>query len=81
MKDLLHRIDDEYKKPKLGPGNPDIDAVHPENNAMVAYGLIKREQKRKVKTNSGRQRLNLHGALNAETLEVTVIESEIVNTG
>jgi len=106
MRDLLHRIGYEYKKPKLVPGNPNIDdqevfieqyndfmlkkpadtevlfidAVHPEHNAMAAYGWIKRGQKRKIKTNSGRQRLNLHGALNAETLEVTIIESETVNT-
>jgi len=105
MRDLLHRIGYEYKKPKLVPGNPDIeaqeifaeqydafmrdkaddvavlfvDAVHPEHNAMAAYGWIKRGQKRELKTNSGRQRLNLHGAINAETMEVTVIESGTVN--
>ena len=46
---------------------------------MAAYGWIRRGQKRKLQTNSGRQRLNLHGAINAETLDVTVIESETVN--
>jgi transposase len=106
MRDLLHRLGYEYKKPKLVPGNPDIDAqeiftkqyeafmleksedievlfvdaVHPEHNTLAAYGWIKRGQKRELKTNSGRQRLNLHGALNAETYEVTVIESDMVNT-
>ena len=106
MRDLLHRLGYEYKKPKLVPGNPDIeaqelfaeqyeefmlkkpanievlfvDAVHPEHNALAAYGWVKRGQKRTVKTNSGRERLNLHGAMNAETYEVTVIESETVNT-
>ena len=76
MRDLLHRIGYEYKKPKLVPGNPDIeaqeifaeqydvfmqekaddvavlfvDAVHPEHNAMAAYGWIKRGQKRELKT-------------------------------
>ena len=105
MRDLLHRLGYEYKKPKLIPGNPDIDAqeefvqyyedfmsnkpsdaeilfvdaVHPEHNTMAAYGWIKRGQKKELKTNSGRQRLNLHGAINAETHEVTVIESETVN--
>lgn len=105
MRDLLHRLGYEYKKPKLVPGNPDIDAqeefikyfedfmhnkpsgvevlfadaVHPEHNTMAAYGWIKRGEKRELKTNSGRQRLNLHGAINAETHEVTVIESETVN--
>lgn len=105
MRDLLHRLGYEYKKPKLVPGNPDIeaqeifieqyeefmqkkpaeievlfvDAVHPEHNALAAYGWIRRGQKREVKTNSGRQRLNLHGAINAETYEVTVIESDTID--
>jgi transposase len=105
MRDLLHRLGYEYKKPKLVPGNPDresqeifveqyelfmekkpadeevlfADAVHPEHNTMAAYGWIKKGQKRKLETNSGRQRLNLHGAINIETLEMTVIESETIN--
>ena len=105
MRDLLHRIGYEYKKPKLVPGNPDKeaqvefaqyyedfmqtkaadvevlfgDAVHPEHNTLAAYGWIKRGQRRELKTNSGRQRLNLHGAINAETYHVTLIESETVN--
>jgi transposase len=105
MRDLLHRLGYEYKKPKLVPGNPDkeaqeifaqqyeefmlnkseevevlfLDAVHPEHNAMAAYGWLKRGEKREIRTNSGRERLNLHGAINAETLEVTVIESESIN--
>jgi len=35
-----------------------IDAVHPEHNTMAAYGWIKKGQKRRLKTNSDRQRLN-----------------------
>jgi len=107
MRDLLHRLDYEYKKPKLVPGNPDreaqelfaeqyeefmlnkpenievlfADAVHPQHNTMAAYGWIKRGERRELKTSSGRDRLNLHGAMNAETLEVTLIESETVNAG
>jgi transposase len=105
MRDLLHRLGYEYKKPKLVPGNPDVeaqeifveqynefmekkpdtfevlflDAVHPEHNALAAYGWIKRGEKRELKTNSGRERLNLHGAINAETYQVTIIESETVD--
>jgi len=56
-----------------------IDAVHPEHNAMAAYGWIKKGEKREIKTNSGRQRLNLHGAINAETMEITIIESQTIN--
>ncbi len=105
MRDLLHRVGYEYKKPKLVPGNPDIqaqeifatqyeefmdakdsdaevlflDAVHPEHNTLSAYGWIKRGETRELKTNSGRARLNLHGAINAETYQVTLIESETIN--
>ncbi len=56
-----------------------VDAVHPEHNTMASYGWIKKGEKRKLKTNSGRQRLNLHGAINAETMEITLIESETIN--
>lgn len=105
MRDLLHRLGYEHKKPKLVPGNPDpeaqeefatmyeqfmadksektevlfMDAVHPEHNTMAGYGWIKRGETRKLKTNSGRQRLNLHGAINAETMEMTVIETDSAN--
>ena len=56
-----------------------LDAVHPEHNAMPAYGWIRKGEKKELKTNSGRERLNLHGAINAETMQVTIIESETVN--
>ena len=46
---------------------------------MAAYGWIKRGKKKKLKTNSGRARLNLHGAINAETHDVTVIESKTID--
>jgi transposase len=55
------------------------DAVHPEHNGIAAYGWMKRGEARELKTNSGRQRLNLHGAMNAESYQVTVIESDTVN--
>jgi len=105
MRDLLHRLGYEYKKPKLVPGNPDLvaqeifaeqyeefmqnkpenvevlfaDAVHPQHNTMAAYGWIRRGEKREIPTTTGRERLNLHGAMNAETLDVTVIESKTVD--
>jgi transposase len=56
-----------------------MDAVHPSHNAMPSYGWIRRGEERELKTNSGRERLNLHGAINAETHEITVIESETVD--
>lgn len=57
-----------------------VDAVHPEHNSQPAHGWIKRGETRELKTNSGRQRLNLHGAINAETHEITIIESDTVDS-
>lgn len=102
MSDLLHRLNYVYKKPKLVPGNPDIneqdefikqylmfmdnkkddelvffmDAVHPTHNAQPAYGWMRKGEDREVKTNSGRDRLNIHGAMNAETYETMVLTTE-----
>lgn len=56
-----------------------LDAVHPEHNTMASYGWMKKGEPRKLSTNSGRQRLNLHGAINIETLEMTLIESATIN--
>ena len=41
-------------------------------NTGAAYGWMKRGQRRKLSTNFGRQRLNSHGAINIETLEMKV---------
>lgn len=106
MRAMLHRLGFVYKKPKLVPKDPDIeaqeiwvaqyekfmdekpgdvevlfaDAVHPTHNTMAAYGWIRKGSVKRLKSNSGRDRLNLHGAINAETLDVTVIDSETVNS-
>lgn len=52
------------------------DAMHPTWNSMAEYGWIKQGTTRELKSNSGRGRLNIHGAMNAETFETTVITSE-----
>jgi len=53
-----------------------LDAMHPTWNSMAAYGWIKRGTTRELKSNTGRQRFNIHGAMNAETLETTIVSSE-----
>lgn len=57
-----------------------MDGVHPQHNTMAAFGWIKKGEERKLQTNSGRQRINLHGAINIETLDVEVVEGEKVNS-
>jgi transposase len=54
-----------------------VDAVHPTWNTMATYGWIRKGSVRELKSNSGRGRLNIHGAMNAETFETTVITSEL----
>jgi len=52
------------------------DGVHPVHNALAGYGWMQRGEIRELKSNSGRQRLNIHGAMNAETFETTVVMGE-----
>ena len=55
------------------------DAVHPTHNSSPAYGWIRRGTEKELVANSGRQRLNIHGALNAETHELITQRVESVN--
>lgn len=57
-----------------------LDGVHPQHNTQLAYGWIKRGQDKIIKANSGRQRININGALNVETLEVVIRVDDTINT-
>jgi len=52
------------------------DAVHPVHNTQPGYGWIRKGEKRTIKSNTGRNRYNIHGAMNAETYHVTAVFSE-----
>lgn len=56
-----------------------LDGVHPQHNTQLAYGWIKKGTDKIVKSNSGRQRININGALNADTLEVVVRTDDTIN--
>jgi transposase len=56
-----------------------IDATHPTHNTKPAYGWILRGEKKEIKTNSGRQRININGALSIEKREIIIDETETVN--
>lgn len=45
----------------------------------MAYGWIKKVQDKVIKSNSGRQRININGALNADALEVVIRTDETIN--
>jgi len=64
---------EEYGEIKAKKGENDpiyfADATHPQHNSIPSYGWIKKGQEKALKANCGRQRLNINGAINIETLE------------
>jgi len=64
---------EEYERIKADKGENDpvyfADATHPQHNSVPSYGWIKKGKEKELKANCGRQRLNINGAINIETLE------------
>lgn len=55
-----------------------MDGVHPQHNMRTDFGWIKSGERFEIPSNSGRQRLNLNGAVNAhEVTDVEVVESNL----
>lgn len=57
-----------------------VDATHPQHNNMPFYGWIYKGDIKTTKTNTGRERLNLNGALNLENLDITILSEKTINT-
>ena len=74
---------DTYESIKRSKGANDpiyfVDAVHPQHNPVIAYGWIKRGDTHAVRSNSGRQRLNINGAIELEHLEPVVRFDDTIN--
>lgn len=64
---------EEYEHIKATKGENDpiyfADATHPQHNSVPSYGWIKKGTEKELKANCGRQRLNINGAIDIETLE------------
>ena len=64
---------EEYARMKAEKGENDplyfTDATRPKHNSIPSYGWIKKGKDKALKANCGRQRLNINGANNIETLE------------
>jgi transposase len=76
---FLKRLE-ELRKNK-GSSDPILymDGVHPQHNTMLAYGWIKKGQDNIIKSNTGRQRININGGLDADTHAVITREDESIN--
>lgn len=74
-----------YEETKKNLGVQDriyfLDSTHPEHNTKPSYGwILKGKANDKfVKTNSGRKRINLNGALNFNDKTAIVLEEESIN--
>lgn len=73
----------EETKKKLGENDRIyfLDSTHPEHNTKPSYGWILKGKKNDkfVKTNTGRERINLNGALNFNDKTAIVLEEETIN--
>ncbi len=56
-----------------------MDGVHPMYNSQPAYGWIKKRKEAILKTNMGRQRVNINRAYDIENQKVVTREDERVN--
>lgn len=74
----------QYKELKENLSSEDqiyfMDGVHPQHNTIAAYGWIKKGQTKHLKTNNGRKRTNINGALNLATKELMYVEDERINS-
>lgn len=56
-----------------------MDGVHPQHNTVAAYGWIKKGHTQTIPSNTGRQRLNLNGVVNVESMQVVVRSDETLD--
>lgn len=56
-----------------------MDGTHPQHNSHPAHGWLPKGEDTELKTNTGRQRVTINGALNAETHEIVVREDLTLN--
>ncbi len=56
-----------------------MDAVHPQHNSVPAYGWIKKGQEAELKSNCGRQRLNINGVIDVATFKTVVRFDDTIN--
>src|SRR5690606_34420226 len=56
-----------------------MDATHPHHNSMAGYGWIKRGQACEIRSNTGRQRLNINGVIDCNDLSAIARYDDTIN--
>ncbi len=56
-----------------------MDGAHPQHNSVAAYGWIKKGTVKELKSNTGRKRVNINGAINIEDMSPVVGYSNTIN--
>ena len=49
-----------------------MDATHPQHNPVISYGWIQRGKEHPVKSNTGRRRLNINGAIDVQRMSAEI---------
>jgi transposase len=70
----------EATKNKMQPGDQlyFTDGVHPQYNVVASYGWIEKGTEKEVRSNTGRKRLNVNGAINLNH-EVVIRDDDSIN--
>lgn len=73
----------DYVNLKENKGEQDVvlfmDATHPQHNPVLAGGWIKRGKRHYLKSNTGRRRLNINGAIDIERLSAEIRFDETID--
>jgi len=56
-----------------------LDGVHPQHNTTCSQAWILKGETKEIKSNTGRERLNLGGAYNPKTMEAIMLETKTIN--
>lgn len=56
-----------------------VDGTHPQHNSHPAYGWLPKGENVELKTNTGRQRVTINGALDYETKGIIIQEDQVLN--
>jgi transposase len=77
-------FEQDYKQFKENMNSNDkayfLDGAHPTHNTKAGYAWIEKGEEKIVETNSGRDRVNLNGAYDANSGSVIALKSETVNS-